>query len=302
MSLHVLFCGSGWFPLVAIIRERLDPADSVSIWNREQPLVEAVRDTQVILPSNARIDAKVIAAADTLRLIQQPAAGVDTIDVAAATAAGVPVCNAPASNQIAVAEAALLLMLALARRLPEARRALAAGHIGGPLGRELRGRILGVVGTGNSGSALADIGRGLGMSVLAINSRSGPDQLDRLLRTADVISLHCPLTERTRGLIDERALSLMKPDALLINCARGPIIDRQALERALAAGHLGGVGLDVMWREPWAGDDPLFASDKVVALPHVAGSTEESFARIADIVADNVKRLKNGRALRHRVP
>ena len=299
--MHVLFCGSGWFPIIDAIAERLESEVDIAIWDRREPLVAAVEQVEVILASNGRIDAEVIHAATRLQLIQQPAAGVDNIDCAAAEARGIPVCNAPATNHVAVAEAALFLLLALARRLPEAQRSLAEQRIGVPVGRELRGRTLGIVGMGRAGSALADIARGLGMQVLGVSSSSTEDEFHELLAAADAVSLHCPLTPRTRGLIDAQALARMRPGAWLINCARGPIVDRDALIAALERGHLSGVGLDVLWSEPWDPADPLLARPDVVAMPHTAGSTRESFARIAAIVADNIERVRRGQEPLHRV-
>jgi phosphoglycerate dehydrogenase-like enzyme len=289
--MRILFCGSGWFPVVDAIRARLGPGHELEVWDRSVPLVQALREVHVILPSNARIDAAAIAAPRDLRLIQQPAAGIDGIDLAAAAARGVPVRNAPGTNHQAVAEAALLLMLALARRVREAARAFAAGEIGGPLGFELRGRTLGIVGFGRSGQALGAVATGLGMQVRSVRSADGRDALLDMLSVCDVVSIHCPLSPQTRGLFDASAFAAMKPGALLINCARGPIIDRSAVETALASGHLGGLGLDVYWHEPWDPREPLFARDDVFTLPHLAGSTHEAFARIATIVAHNITTL-----------
>lgn len=297
--MRLIFCGSGWLPIVDAIRERLHDGAHITVWDRVIPLVEAVRSAQVILPSNASIDAEVITAAPELVLIQQPAAGVNNIDIAAARARGIPVCNAPGANHIAVAEAALFLLLALARRQPRANRAFAAGEIGGPLGVELTGRTLGIIGMGRSGAALAERARGIGMNVLGVRSTSTAEELRHVLAVADAISLHVPLTPDTHHMIDADALSAMKPGALLINCARGPIVERTALENALEGGRLGGVGLDVFWDEPWDPDDPLFANEAVVTMPHVAGSTEESFGRIAAIVAENVSRVSRGEIPEH---
>jgi phosphoglycerate dehydrogenase-like enzyme len=298
---RLLFCGSGWPAFVDSLARRLPPGASVSIWERSIPLERALAEVDVRLPSNAPIGASALAAAPRLRLIQQPAAGVDAIDLAAAAARGLPVCNAPGANVASVAETALLLMLALARRLPLVPRALTAVTIGEPVGHELRGRQLGVIGLGRTGGELARIAAALGMSVASVGSRASPAEWDALLAGSDVISVHCPLSPATRGLLDDRAFARMKPGALLVNCARGPVIDRGALERALAAGRLGGVGLDVLWEEPWAPDDPLFRRPDVLVLPHIAGSTEEAFGRIADIAVDNLRRLTAGEPLLHRV-
>lgn len=300
--MRILFCGSGWFPITDAIAERL-PDSTVDIWDRSMPLARAVEGVHVIVPSNAEIDAEVINAAGSLRLIQQSAAGYDGVDLDAARARGIPVCNAPAANDVSVAETATFLMLSLARRAKQAARSFARAEIGVPLGTELAGKTLGIVGLGHSGEALARIGRGLGMTLRHVTSRSSGDELVELVISSDVISIHCPLTDRTRNLFDDELLRRMKPGAFLINCSRGPIIDRGSLERALDSG-LGGVGLDTFWDEPWDPNDPLYARDDVVTLPHVAGSSVESFQRIAAIVAGNIRRVdgkEHGEPLRHRV-
>lgn len=299
--MRLLYCGSGWLPVIDCIRSRLPAGSTIDLWERATPLRRAVEGVEVILPSNTRIDADIIAAAPALRLIQQPASGTDVVDLEAARARGIPVCNAPAANHVAVAECALFLMLAVARRLPRARRSFAAGEIGAVLGGELRGKRLGIVGLGRSERALAEAARGLGMEVDGVRSRDDRDRLLALLARSDVVSIHCPHTPATDRAFDDAAFAAMKPGAILVNCARGGIIDRAALERALARGGLTGVGLDVFWDEPWDPDDPLFTRDDVVTLPHVAGSTHEAFARIADIVADNVRRVIAGEPPRHRV-
>ena len=265
------------------------------------PLTEAVRGIDVILASNARIDADVIAAADRVRLIQQPAAGIDGIDIDAARTRGVPVCNAPGTNHVSVAEIALFLMLALARRLPRAQTCLAERRLGVPLGIELRGKPLGIIGMGRSGQALAELAEALGMVVLSVRSTSESAEWRALYTRADVISLHCPLTDKTRGLLDRTSFEMMKPGVLIVNCARGPIIDRPALEAALDSGQVGGAALDTVWHEPWDPGDPLGQRENVIILPHVAGSTAESLGRIADIVCENVVRVERGDEPLHRV-
>jgi phosphoglycerate dehydrogenase-like enzyme len=298
--MKLLFCGNGWLSIIDRIQERL-PDAAIELWDRSAALPDVVGDVDVLLPSNGRIDAAVIQAAHKLVLIQQPAAGVERIDLEAARARGIPVCNAPGANHVSVAEAALFLMLALARRFAEAARSFAQRRIGEPVGVELCGRTLGIVGMGRSGQALAERARGLGMHVRGVSSTSTRADLHALLAESDVISLHVPLTERTRHIINAEALALMKPGVFLINCARGGVMERAALEQALERGRLGGVGIDTPFNEPWDPDEPLYARDDVIVLPHVAGSTRESFARIADIVADNVARVRRGDELRFRV-
>ncbi len=289
--MHILFCGSGWLPILDLLEARL-PDHTIRTWDRRRPLAAEVAEVDVLLPSNAPITAEVIAAATSLRLIQQPAAGTEGIDRAAAAARGIPVCNAPATNHVAVAELALYLLLALARRAPAARAAFADRQIGVPLGIELAGRTLGIVGMGRSGRALAERARALGMTVIGI----GRGELLGALPRCDAVSIHCPLDDATRGLFDAAAFAALPHGAFVINCARAGVIDRAALVAALD--RLGGVGLDVHWSEPADPQDPLYQDPRVIALPHVGGSTEEAFARIVDVVADNVGRLACGEPLR----
>lgn len=298
--MRLLFCGSGWLPIVDYIATRL-PEATIGVWDRAQPLASVVGDVDVLLPSNATITPEVVAAAPRLRLIQQPAAGTEDIDRAEAVARGIPICNAPGTNHVAVAEAALYLLLALARRAPRAAQAFATGEVGTPLGIELAGRTLGIIGMGLTGTGVAERARALGMTVLALGRAATPADRAAFFAASDAISIHCPLTPETRGLIDAEAFAAMRPGALLVNVSRGAVVDRAALIAALASDRLGGVGLDVHWVEPADPADPLYADPRVVALPHVGGSTEEAFGRIADVVADNVGRLIRGEPLRHRV-
>lgn len=302
--MRLLYCGSGWIPIVDQIRARLAasallPGAAIERWDRAAPLADLVGDVDVLLPSNAHITAEVIAAAPRLRLIQQPAAGTDGIDRDAAAARGIPICNAPAANHVAVAEHALFLLLALARRAPLAHRAFLERQIGVPVGFELAGKTLGIIGLGRTGSALAERARALGMEVIALH-RGAADRA-AFFAACHAVSIHCPLTPQTRGLVDAAAFAALRPGAIVVNCARGGIIDREALAAALASGRLGGVGLDVAWDEPADPADPLYADPRVFAMPHVAGSTEEAFGRIVDIVIDNVERLVRGEPLRCRV-
>lgn len=299
--MDIIFCGTGWLPMVDALQERLPPSAKVRVRDHSRPIDEEVAGANVILPSNAYIGASTINAPRDLLLIQQPAVGIEVVDLEAAKARGVPVCNAPGSNADAVAQNALFLMLAVARRLPEAQRAFAEVRIGVPLGRELTGKVMGVIGLGKSGSRLARAGEALGMEVIGVRSSSTRAELENLLERSDFISLHCPLTSATRGVLGHAEFGRMKDGSCVINCARGGLIDREALEAALASGRLGGVGLDVYWAEPWDPADPLYARDDVVTLPHVGGSTVEVFARVADLVVENIRRIGTGEALLHRI-
>jgi phosphoglycerate dehydrogenase-like enzyme len=298
---RLLFCGSGWLPIVDLIATRLPAEDTIEVWDRSRRLTEVIADADVVLPSNAVLTAEVIAAATRCRLIQQPAAGHDKIDLAAARARDLPVCNAPGANHVAVAEAAIFLLLACARRLPAAQGAFARREIGVPLGVELAGKTLGIVGPGRTGTAVAERARALGMTVRTLGRAATTDERRAFFAACDAITIHCPLTDATRGLVGADAFTAMKPGAMLVNVARGAVIDRAALAAALAGGRLGGAGLDVVWSEPWDPLDPLFADPRVVVLPHVAGSTEEAFLRIAEIVWENLGRLRRGEPLLHRI-
>lgn len=300
MTHRLLFCGSGWLPIVDQIAARLPAGSSITIWDRSTALVDALRDVTVLLPSNGTITAEAIATSN-LHLIQQPAAGYEGIPLAAARARGIPVCNAPGMNHVAVAEHALLLLLSLARRVPLAARAFAARDIGIPVGIELSGRTLGIIGMGRSGTALADRARALGMTIRTLTRGASVDEKLAFFAGCDAISIHCPLNDETRGLVDAAALAAIKPGAFLLNLSRGGVIDRGALVAALAGDRLGGVGLDVHWNEPPDPDDPLYQDPRVVAFPHVAGSTVEAFTRITDVIIGNLARLGRGEPLLHRV-
>lgn len=298
--MRVLYCGTGWLPMVELIRQRL-PGHEITFRDAQRPLEEQVEGIDVLIPSNFPLHRSVIEAAPRLRLIQQSAAGYEGIDLDAARERGVPVCNAPGKNPEAVAEAALMLILALARRLPEVPQFVEDRRIGEPVGVELHGSTLGIVGLGRAGSHLAHVAEALGMSVRGVRSSSSAREMDELLAESDFVSLHCPLTASTRGLIGREALSKMKRGAFLINCARGHIVDRGAMEEALDSGQLGGVGLDVHWDEPVDPGDPLCARANVIVLSHLGGSTASALGRLADVVAENIRRVGRGQGPVHRV-
>ena len=299
--MQLLFCGSGWRSIVDRIRARLPDGSSIQIWDRAVPLIDAIGEIDVLLPSNAHITDELVAAAPRLRLIQQPAAGTEGIARTAAIARGIPICNAPGANHVAVAEAALFLLLALARRLPVAQRQLEARVVGEPVGIELAGKTLGIIGPGRSGTALADRARALGMTVRMLGRGASADERVALFAGSHMISIHCPLTPDTRGLVGAAELAALPRGAFVVNMSRGGVVDRAALEAALASGHLGGVGLDVHREEPPDLTEPLYRDPRVVALPHIAGSTEEAFDRIVTIVVDNVARIARGEPVSHRV-
>ncbi len=254
-----------------------------------------------------------IGRARTLRLIQKIGVGVNTIDLDSARARGIAVCNMPGTNARAVAEMTLLLMLACLRRLPLLDRRTRAGQgwrldaaLQDGLG-EIAGRIVGLVGYGAVPQILAPILTAMGASVLYTATgpkRDAPDRfraLDDLLREADIVSLHVPLTPGTARLMNADRLALLRPRAILINTARGGLVDQPALADALRSGRLGAAGLDVFAAEPIKTDEALLQLDTVVVAPHLAWLTMETLARSLAVAVENCRRLDTGRDLLHRV-
>jgi D-3-phosphoglycerate dehydrogenase len=263
---------------------------------------------------NAGMAGAVMEAAPRLSVIANHGVGVDRLDVAAATRLGIPVCNTPGANTVSVAEHAVALMLALAKQVVPGHAAARAGDFDyryrGRFG-ELAGKRLGIVGFGQIGQATARIaGLGLGMAVEVHSPSADPAlvasfgarkaaSLDELLARADVVSLHLPSRPDTVGIIGRRALSLMKPTALLVNTGRGDAIDEEALAEALAERRIAGAGLDVFRREPLPEGHPFRGLDNVVLSPHTASSTEECLERMALTVAGQVVAALGGRVPPH---
>jgi phosphoglycerate dehydrogenase-like enzyme len=269
----------------------------------------ALPDTDAILHVLRPLKAGDIKAAPRLRLIQKIGVGVNTIDLETARAQGVAVCNMPGTNSQAVAELALMLMLAALRRVsyfdPLTRRGDGWRPEPGQFDRvgELSGRTVGLVGYGAIPQRLAPVLRALGAKVIYTTARRNGDavSLNELLARSDVISLHCPATPETIGMISRDALARMKPGAVLVNTARGELIDEAALCDALTSGRLRAAGLDVFQREPAPADNPLFALPNVVVTPHVGWLTPETLARSIAIAFENCRRVRSGEPLLHRV-
>jgi D-3-phosphoglycerate dehydrogenase len=264
-------------------------------------LLPAIADADaVIVRSATQIDAEALAAATRLKVVARAGVGLDNVDVPAATAKGVLVVNAPTSNIVSAAEHAVALLLAVARRVPQAASSLRAGEWKRSkfTGVEITDKTVGVVGLGRIGVLFAQRMSAFGTRLLAydpyvpaaraaqIGVRLVP--LDELLRESDFISIHLPKTPETVGLIGERELALCKPDAIIINAARGGLLDEHALAHALKEGRIGGAGLDVYATEPCT-DSPLFGYDTVVATPHLGASTAEAQDKAGLAVARSVK-------------
>ncbi len=267
-----------------------------------------LQGAQVAITNKAVIDAQALAQAASLRLICIAATGTNNVDLAAAAARGIAVTNVRGYGTPSVVEHTFALILALRRRLAEHHRAAVERWRQQPdfcvldhPTAELAGKVLGIVGYGELGQAAAAVGRAFGMEIVIARRAGGDDRagrlpLEQLLRTADVVSLHCPLTPATRNLIDAAGLALMKPDALLINTARGGLVDEAALLTALRAGRLGGAGLDVLVEEPPRHGSPLLAADlpNLIVTPHIAWASREARQRLVDGVAANIRAFRAG--------
>ena len=249
--------------------------------------------------SATKVTAKILERAKSLKVIGRAGIGVDNVDIPAATARGIIVMNTPFGNSITTAEHAITLMLSLARQIPEADASTRAGkwEKNKFLGVEMFGKTLGIIGCGNIGSIVADRAIGLRMKVIAydpylsaeraLDLGVGKVELEQLLRRADFVTLHTPLTDKTRNIISRESLALTKKGVRLINCARGELVDEAALFDALTAGHVAGAALDVFVEEP-ATASPLFALPNVVCTPHLGASTTEAQENVALQVAEQM--------------
>ncbi len=266
----------------------------------------------LIVRSQVQVDAGLIAAATRLVVIGRAGVGVDNVDLDAATRAGILVVNAPTGNTIAAAEHTLALLYGLARRTAPADASVRRGEWERAqfTGLELRGRTLGIVGLGKIGQAIAVRAIAMEMVVLAVDPFVTEEQaanhgaelveFDELLRRADVVSLHVPLTRATRGLIGREAIARLKPGSIILNAARGGVVDEAAVAEALVSGHLGGAGIDVFEHEPPI-DSPLLGAPNTLLTPHLGASTAEAQILVAEEVAAQVLDVLEGRSARHAV-
>ena len=265
-------------------------------------IIKRLQGAQVAISNKVPLDASTLAACPDLKLILIAATGSNNVDLAAARAQGIAVCNCQGYGTPAVAQHTLMLLLALATRLPDYQQAVAAVRwqqasqfclLDYPI-MELHGKTLGLLGHGELGSAVGRLAEAFGMRVLLGQlpgrpARSDRLPLDELLPHVDALSLHCPLNEHTRDLIGAAQLQAMKPNALLINTARGGLVNEQALADALRSGHLGGAACDVLSSEPPQADNPLLAGDipRLIITPHCAWGSREARQRIVGQLAEN---------------
>jgi D-3-phosphoglycerate dehydrogenase len=265
-------------------------------------LIERVRDAEIVLNirSSQKFTDRVFAGCPRLRMVSVWGTGTDHVDLAAAARHGVTVTNTPGVSAISIAEHTLALLLAVARRIPQVDRATRAGEW--PRGRsvELHSKTCGIVGLGAIGRQFAKLAAGVGMRVTAwtMHPRAGDPvvPLEELYRTSDVISLHVRLSSKTEGMIDAEQFALMKPGAILVNTARGAIVQEIALIDALTSGRIAGAGLDVFATEPLPPGHPLTALDNVVLTPHCAGITPEALEAGLRMSVENIWAFVEGRA------
>ncbi|WP_301911167.1 D-2-hydroxyacid dehydrogenase [Neisseria viridiae] len=266
----------------------------------------------IVITNKVVISADIIADNPQLELIAVSATGVNNIDIGAAKAAGIAVCNVRAYGNESVAEHAFMLMIALMRNLPAYQRDVAAGlwekspvfcHYGAPI-RDLNGKTLAVFGRGNIGRTLARYAQAFGMRVVFAEHKHAPAvregyvSFEDAVRAADVLSLHCPLNAQTENMIGENELQQMKPGAVLINCGRGGMVDENALVAALKYGQIGGAGVDVLTEEPPRSGNPLLKTrlPNLIVTPHTAWASREALDRLFDILLANINAFVKGEA------
>ena len=284
------------------ILRALQELDVVYAAGKPDRLAEALPGAHALLVrSETKVTDQMMAAGPALRVIGRAGMGVDNIDVEAATRRGIAVMNTPGGNTVSAAEHALALLLALVRRLPWAAESMRRGEWDRKRfgGRELRGKVLGLVGLGRIGSHVATVARALGMDVLAhdpflpepraaeLGVKLMP--LDDLLKRVDALSLHLPATSETKMLIDRRRIGLLKKSAVIVNTARGGLLDEAALLEAVEGGRLHGAALDVFEQEPLPADSPLRKSDRIILTPHLAASTAEAQERVSLEICRSVR-------------
>jgi len=252
-------------------------------------------DALVANRERTRFTRELLYALPDLRILAQTGNHAYHIDLAAARERNIIVARASSGLSYGAAELALGLALALMRHIVEADRQVKSGVWSTPTTRVLHGKTLGIVGLGRVGRHVAVLGRAFGMNVVSWTRGAMPQELDRLMRGSDVVSIHASLSDQTRGLIDARRIALMKPSAVLINTARGPIVDTAALVRALEERRIAGAGLDVFDEEPLPAGHPLTRLANVVLTPHLGWPTDEAYERFADAAADVLLAYVEGR-------
>jgi phosphoglycerate dehydrogenase-like enzyme len=309
IHMRILFAApeNSWGGFFSLIRCEL-PQHQFEATGRFE--VNSLRGFDVLIPTMSPVTREVLEESDRLRLIQQCGAGLEGVDLQAARTLNIWAANVPtdiSGNADSVAELGVYLMIGLSRNVPGMAQSLANRKMGEPQGRALTGRTVGLVGLGGIGEALIRRLRAFDVRLIGIKRHDprkamgelglewvgGPEELKQLLGQSDYAILCLPLTPETKHLMDHDAFSSMNPGAFLINLSRGGLVDRDALEGALASGRIAGAGLDVFWEEPPDPNDPIFTYN-VLATPHIAGSTDVSMQGTVKVVAENISRVEKG--------
>ena len=277
--------------------------------------VETLQGFDVLIPTMCSVTKELLDTADRLRLIQQCGSGLEGVDIEAARDRDIWVANVPtgsSGNADSVAELGIYLMIGLSRDVRGMKQSLRDRKMGEPRGKSLFGRTVGLIGLGGIGRALVQRLKPFGVHIIGVKQRDpakamdelgldwvgGPDDMKTLLERSDYVVLGLPVTETSKHIMNRETLGFMKRDAYLINLSRGGLVDRDALEEALAKGNIAGAGLDVYWEEPPDPEDPIFEHN-VLATPHVGGSTDVSMNGIVKAVAENIRRVDKDKAPLH---
>ena len=305
--MNILFAASenAWGGFLGLIRYEL-PQHHFEATGRFE--VDHLKGFDVLIPTMSPVTEEVLEKSDRLRLIQQCGSGLEGVDLQAARKRNIWVANVPADisgNADSVAELGIYLMIGLSRNFRGMARSLRDGKMGEPRGRALSGRTVGLVGLGGIGKALIKRLKAFDVHLIGIKRHhtpnamkemdlewvGGPEDIHQLLKKSDYVILCLPYTPETHNLINHTSISFMKQSTFLINLSRGGLVDREALQEALATGKIAGAGLDVFWEEPPNPNDPIF-NYNVLATPHIAGSTDVSMRGIVNVVAENIRRLE----------
>jgi phosphoglycerate dehydrogenase-like enzyme len=296
---------NAWGGALGLLRAALPEHEFVALGSY---VLESLRGYDVVIPTMSRVTEPLLATADRLQLIQQVGSGLEGVDIAAARKRGIRVANVPTdscANADSVAELGIYMMIGLARNFRGMAASFANRSIGQPLGTTLMGKTVGIVGLGGIGKALAKRLRAFDVRLIGIKRDNpgraatdlgldwagGSQDLERLLGLSDFVVLCLPLSTESRSLMNEKTFDSMRKSSFLINLSRGGIVDRAALEKALATDQIAGAGLDVYWEEPVDPKDPIFRYN-VFTTPHIGGSTDVSITGIVQVVADNIRRVE----------
>ncbi len=312
--MKILFAApeNAWGGFLWLIRAEMPEQDFIATGRYQ---VDSLKGVDVLIPTMSQITETLLAGSDRLKLIQQCGSGLEGVDIEAARRHGVPVANVPtdiSGNADSVAELGIYMMTGLARNFRGMARSFAERRIGEPRGMSLKGKTFGIVGLGGIGRALIQRLKGFEVRIIGIKQQDpqkaqaklgiewvgGPGELKHLLGQSDFVVLCLPVTGKSRNLFNEETFAAMKKGSCLINLSRGGLIDRSALEKALATGQIAGAGLDVYWEEPVDPADPLFKHN-VFTTPHIGGSTDISMKGITKVVAENIRRIEKGLAPHH---